>query len=195
MSSSQIDRRGFLEKAAGAAAAFTIVPRHVLGGPQFVAPSDKLSFAYIGLGTQGIRELLRSLPNRRYPGRRRLRPQQRQQRLRGLVQVRHCGTPSGSSSANPTGAKAPTAFPAAAKSAAKSSRLITPTSAPPGNYKGCASYADFREMLEKEKDLDAVKIMTPDHLHATISIAAMKKGKHVIDAQAHRQSPGRSAAR
>jgi hypothetical protein len=37
-----------------------------------------------------------------------------------------------------------------------------------------------RELLDKEKDLNAVKIMTPDHLHATISIAAMKKGKHVI---------------
>jgi predicted dehydrogenase len=47
-------------------------------------------------------------------------------------------------------------------------------------YRGCAAYADVRELLDKEKDLNAVKIMTPDHLHATISIAAMKKGKHVI---------------
>ena len=39
---------------------------------------------------------------------------------------------------------------------------------------------DFRELLEKEKDIDAVKIMTPDHLHATVAIAAMKKGKHVM---------------
>ena len=46
------------------------------------------------------------------------------------------------------------------------------------NYK-VASYADFRELLEKEKDIDAVKIMTPDHLHAAIGIAAMKKGKAV----------------
>ena len=46
-------------------------------------------------------------------------------------------------------------------------------------FKACAAYADFRELLEKEKDLDGVKIMTPDHLHATIAIAAMKKGKHV----------------
>jgi predicted dehydrogenase len=48
------------------------------------------------------------------------------------------------------------------------------------SYKGCVAYADFRELLEKEKDVDAVKIMTPDHLHATIAIAAMKKGKHVL---------------
>src|SRR5258708_14586285 len=44
-------------------------------------------------------------------------------------------------------------------------------------FKGCAAYADFREMLEKEKDLNAVKIMTPDHLHGVISIAAMKKNR------------------
>ena len=47
-------------------------------------------------------------------------------------------------------------------------------------FKGVAAYADFRELLEKEKDVNAVKIMTPDHLHATIAIAAMKKGKHVL---------------
>jgi predicted dehydrogenase len=49
-----------------------------------------------------------------------------------------------------------------------------------GKLKGCTSYEDFRELFEKEKDFDAVKIMTPDHLHATVSIAAMKKGKHVV---------------
>jgi hypothetical protein len=47
-------------------------------------------------------------------------------------------------------------------------------------FKGCTTYADFRELLEKEKDVNAVKVMTPDHLHATIAIAAMKKGKHVM---------------
>src|SRR5207302_653079 len=47
-------------------------------------------------------------------------------------------------------------------------------------FNGCTMYADFRELLAKEKELDAVKIMTPDHLHATIAIAAMKQGKHVL---------------
>src|SRR5207248_8858037 len=47
-------------------------------------------------------------------------------------------------------------------------------------FKGCAAYADFRELLEKEKDVTAVKVMTPDHLHATISLAALSKGMNVI---------------
>src|SRR5258705_537914 len=46
-------------------------------------------------------------------------------------------------------------------------------------YIGCGTQG-LREMFEKEKDFDAVKIMTPDHLHGYISVAAMKKGKHVV---------------
>ncbi|MGA2499410.1 MAG: Gfo/Idh/MocA family oxidoreductase, partial [Tepidisphaeraceae bacterium] len=52
--------------------------------------------------------------------------------------------------------------------------------APAGTFKGCASHTDFRELLEKASGIDAVKIMTPDHLHATVAIAAMKKGKQVL---------------
>src|SRR5271157_1289540 len=51
------NRRNFLGTAAGVAA-FTIVPRHVLGGPAYVAPSDKITLAHIGVGTEGIREML-----------------------------------------------------------------------------------------------------------------------------------------
>jgi predicted dehydrogenase len=40
-------------------------------------------------------------------------------------------------------------------------------------------YRDFREMLDKEKDIDAVTITTPDHTHAVIAVAAMQLGKHV----------------
>jgi predicted dehydrogenase len=40
-------------------------------------------------------------------------------------------------------------------------------------------YADYRVMLEKQKDLDAVIVATPDHMHAVIASAAMDLGKHV----------------
>lgn len=46
-------RRSFL-KAGGALAAFTIVPRHVLGGNGFVAPSDQLTKGIIGVGGMGL---------------------------------------------------------------------------------------------------------------------------------------------
>ena len=39
-------------------------------------------------------------------------------------------------------------------------------------------YADFREMLE-EQDLDAVVVSTPDHTHAPVAAAAMRRGLHV----------------
>jgi hypothetical protein len=41
-------------------------------------------------------------------------------------------------------------------------------------------YFDWREMLEKEgKNIDAVTVSTPDHLHALVASAAIKMGKHV----------------
>lgn len=40
-------------------------------------------------------------------------------------------------------------------------------------------YADFRVMLDKQKDIDAVMVATPDHNHAVVSVAAMRLGKHV----------------
>src|SRR5512132_898121 len=47
-------RRQFLATTGAAAAAFTIVPRHVLGGQRrFVPPSDKVNVAIIGAGGQG----------------------------------------------------------------------------------------------------------------------------------------------
>ena len=46
-------------------------------------------------------------------------------------------------------------------------------------YPAAARYTDYRVMLEKEKNIDAVVIATPDHTHAVITLAAMKAGKHV----------------
>src|ERR1035437_242860 len=40
-------------------------------------------------------------------------------------------------------------------------------------------YQDFRVMLDKEKQLDAVVVATPDHTHAVATLAAIQHGKHV----------------
>jgi hypothetical protein len=177
--SSELNRRNFLGNAAGAAAAFTIVPRNVLGGAGFVAPSDKLNVAHIGLGTEGIREMLPMM-------------------LSDDLQIVAVCDPNKDSLdyidwsknglandirkflGNPDWRKGIDGIPGGREVGREIVETYYGKKRPSGQFKGCASYADFRELFEKHKDLDAVKIMTPDHLHATISIAAMKKGKHVL---------------
>ena len=46
-------------------------------------------------------------------------------------------------------------------------------------YPGAKRWKDFREMLEKQPEIEAVIIATPDHTHAIIAMAALKAGKHV----------------
>ena len=46
-------------------------------------------------------------------------------------------------------------------------------------FPNAARYKDFRVMLEKQKDIDAVIVATPDHTHAVVAMAAMQLGKHV----------------
>src|ERR1019366_1687626 len=46
-------------------------------------------------------------------------------------------------------------------------------------YPAAKRYKDFRQMLDKEKSIDAVVVGTPDHNHAIVSITAIKMGKHV----------------
>jgi len=175
---SNIDRRKFIGSAA-ASGLLTIVPRHVLGGRGFVAPSDKLTLAHIGMGTQGISELGSLLANPEIQIVAVCDPNRdssdyvewEKGSIRDTIRT-YLGKPSwrendnGCPGGREVGREVVDTYYANQRGGEK--------------FRACASYADFRELLEKEKDVDAVKVMTPDHLHATISIAAMKKGKHVL---------------
>ncbi len=128
MQETKIGRRGFLGGAA-AVAAFTIIPRRVLGGPGHVPPSEKLNIAGIGVGGRGADDL-RELES---------------QNIVALCDVDE--------------ARAAETF---------------------KKYPSARKYTDFREMLDKEdKNIDAVIVATPDHVHAVASMAAIKRGKHV----------------
>jgi predicted dehydrogenase len=147
-------RRQFLATTGAAAAAFTIVPRHVLGGQRrFVPPSDKVNVAIIGAGGQG-RTNARALF------------EEPDCQIIALADPAEEWDLSGWYFGGKSG-RGPVKAEVEKRYAEK-----TP------NYK-CATYEDFRVMLEKEKAIDAVLIATPDHLHAYASIIAMKAGKHV----------------
>jgi hypothetical protein len=170
---SSMDRRTFVELAATSALAFTIVPRHVLGGKNHIAPSDKITLAYIGCGTQGLRELL---PMLTVPGIRVISVCDPNRDAVGYMDWSKDGlrddirTALGKKDWSPGGDNAVAGGRENGKSVVDAFYKST----------GCTAYADFRELLDKEKDLDAVKIMTPDHLHGVFAMAALKRNKHVL---------------
>jgi hypothetical protein len=174
----KITRREFVGTTA-AATAFTIVPSHVLGGIGHVAPSDRLNIAYIGCGTQGIREMASLIRNE------------------DVVITSVCDPNKYSTNyvdwslygirdtirdvlEDPGWGEGIRGIPGGRDVGVELVEKYYAMKRKKDKYRGCASYSDFRELLEKEKDIDAVKIMTPDHLHAPVSIASMEKGKHVV---------------
>ena len=125
----KMSRRDFIGTTA-AIAAFTIVPRHVLGGAGVQAPSDTLNVASVGVGGQG-----------------------------------------GSNTMAAQGAGANIVALCDVDQEFAGSTLK--------RYPNAVIYKDFRVMLDKQKDIDAVIVATPDHSHAVIAMAAMRRGKHV----------------
>ena len=125
-----LTRREVLKKAAAvsAAATLTIVPRHVLGGEGFVAPSEKMNIAGVGLGDMGPANL-KNLES---------------ENIVALCDVdpRHAATTI-------------------------------------QRYSSAKLYTDYRDLLERQKDIDGLVIATPDHTHAVITMAAIHAGKHV----------------
>ena len=174
----KINRREFIGTAAATSLAFTIVPRHVLGGPGMVAPSDKLVLAYIGCGTQGMREMNELIA---HPKIQIVAVCDPNKKSSDYIDWSANGIRDGIRKAlgNPGWGEEYKGIPGGRDIGQEFVEKYY-SKDKNGKFKGCSSYLDFRELLEKEKDIDALKIMTPDHLHATISIAAMKKGKHVV---------------
>jgi predicted dehydrogenase len=154
-STSPLPRRRFLQTAAATVATFNIVPRHVLGGPGFVPPSEKVNIALIGAGGQG------------------------HSNLKNLFQLDDVQVIAVADTAEAYDPKESFSYYKEMAGRLPTQSLIEKHySEKTPNFK-CAVYEDFRIMLEREKDIDAVLIATPDHTHAFISIQAMRAGKHV----------------
>jgi len=190
---SPLSRRNFLAQTATAALGCSIVPRNVLGGAGYVPPSDKVNIAFIGVGSQGLRVMLRFL---------------RQPDVQGIAvcdpskigvnypqwdthefcnSVRELlGVQSGWDWLSPdepiqlSHSLRVTSGVAGREPCQKVVEAYYGPQHRSGEYRGCSAYADWRELLEKEKSLDAVVVCTTDHLHAVVSAAAMKKRKHVF---------------
>ena len=174
-----LSRRKFLLAGGAAATAFTIVPRHVLGGPGFVAPSEKITVAYIGCGTQGLREMPAMLAM----------PEIQIVAVCDPVKESHdyvdwskdgLRAEIARALGKPDWRRGAPGIPGGREGAREVVETFYANQQRSEKFKGCRTYADFRELLEKETDVNAVKVMTPDHLHATIALAAMNKGKHVV---------------
>ena len=156
----RVSRRAFLRRST-AAAAFAVVPRHVLGGHGYVAPSDKIALAGIGTGGQGIQNIMVFLQS----------PEVQ------VVAVCDVNRESGGYiSWNWTQGKEQRV--AGREPARRAVDEHYAEARRSGTYRGCRAYADFRELLDKE-DVDAVMVATPDHTHAVITMAALQRGKHV----------------
>ena len=177
--SNKINRRKFLGSAAAASVALTVVPRQVLGGPGYVAPSDKITLGYIGCGTQGLREMASLITN---PALQIVSVCDPNKFTTDYVDWSLNGIRDEIRKAlgDNSWGEAIKGIPGGRDIGQELVQKYYGKSKDSGTFKGCTSYEDFRELLEKEKDIDAIKIMTPDHLHAPVAIASMKKGKHVV---------------
>ena len=174
-------RRNFLGTMTSVAA-FSIVPRSVLGGPGYQAPSDMVNIAGIGVGARGASDI-RGFATPDVPIGDRIGPGQTRfsypyAGIQPQSQARQQATTTPAATAAASTERVVESYKHANIYALCDVDLDFAGHVMAG-YPKAKKYQDFREMLDKEKEIDAVMIGTPDHTHAIIASAAMKAGKHV----------------
>lgn len=146
------NRRHFL-KGISAVATVAILPRHVLGGPKHVAPSDRVNVALVGAGGRGL---------------------QNARELMNLADVRITAI------ADPAEFWDLSNFYYRTTAGRRpATELIEQHYRAEDPQFRLRAYSDYREMLHEEQSLDAVLCATPDHAHAVVSLDAMRSGRHV----------------
>jgi predicted dehydrogenase len=173
-------RRKFIRNVAIAGTGLTIVPRYVMGRG-FAAPSDRLNIAAVGVGGQGRTNLVNlatenivamcdvdwGFANKGFD------------RLNGDVERarERLAWPTDKPYLNTQGRPEP---PLKEIERQRIPAQIDRTIRLKDEHLPRAKrYQDYREMLDRQKDIDAVVVATPDHMHAPIALAAMELGKHV----------------
>jgi predicted dehydrogenase len=165
-----ISRRQFIETAAVTGVGMAIVPRHVLGRG-FTAPSDLVNIASVGIGGMGHTNLANVASQNLvaicdvdwdYAGTSIERYSRELEQRKNPPPPRAGQAPQ---AANPDPARA-------GQTTENYQRLVD-------QLPKAKRYSDYREMLAQQKDIDAIIVATPDHMHAPIALAAMDLGKHV----------------
>src|SRR5215831_10692457 len=162
-----VSRRQFIETAALTGASIAIVPRHVLGRG-YTPPSDLLNIASVGIGGMGHTNLANVATQNivaicdvdwDYAGK-------SLERYPRELESRKNPAP-------PRPGQTPNTDPARAGQTVEGYQHLV------DQIPRIKRYTDFREMLAQQRDIDAVIVATPDHMHAPIASAAMDLGKHV----------------
>ena len=187
-----MSRRNFLGTTAAAAAAFTIIPRYVMGGPGYTAPSDMINVAGIGVGSQGGGDIQQICtpdvpivrPQRNFNGTPMTKEQIAAQEARMAEMMKRNAGAGGSRWTESKCGSADGCCRSGRK--IKLANIYAICDVDPDysghiikGYPKAKIYSDWREMLDKEKSIDAVVIGTPDHNHAIIAAAFMRAKKHV----------------